>query len=127
MSNSEVFDTLYQEEIYKVSSPLLIVLGKPWKDLTTDEHTTLSKIMHALNLTMAAVRVIERASFSISELAAFSPTRIVAFGANLHSPVNLFETSQIEGVSVIISEPLDQLDDAKKKSLWTALKAMFSL
>ncbi len=121
------FETIFQEDIYSIPSPLLIILSKPWAELSEAEIDTLSKMLKAIKLSLASVQVIVRQEFNINELAVFAPSRVLAFGASLTTPFNHYENINSEGVAIIISESLDQLDDQKKKSLWTALRVMFSL
>ena len=127
MSQSNALENLYQEELYILPSPLLIVLSKPWANLTPEELSTLTRMLNAVKLNLASVQVIFRTDFSVEELSAYSPTRILAFGSTLRSSSALYENLSFGDTSVIISEPLDKLDDAKKKNLWVALKKMFNL
>ncbi len=120
-------ETIFQEDIYSIPAPLLIVIAKPWEELTEAELETLSKLLKAIKLNLASVQIIARKEFEVNELAVFAPTRVLAFGASLTQPFTHYENITLDGVSIIISESLDQLDDQKKKSLWTALRAMFSL
>ena len=127
MSQSNALENLYQEELYILPSPLLIIVSKPWATLTAEELTTLTRMLNAVKLNLASVQVIVRADFSVEELSAYSPTRILAFGSTLRSSSTLYDNLSFGNTSVIISEALDKLDDAKKKSLWGALKKMFNL
>jgi hypothetical protein len=127
VSQNNPLESLYQEELYVLPSPLLIILSKPWADLSADELTTLTRMIHAVKLNLGSVQVIVRKDFTIESLSSYAPKRILAFGAALQSNASVYENLSINNVSIIISEPLDQLDDAKKKSLWTALKSMFGL
>ena len=127
MSQSNALENLYQEELYILPSPLLIIVSKPWATLTAEELTTLTRMLNAVKLNLASVQVIVRTDFSVEELSAYSPTRILAFGSTLRSSSTLYDNLSFGNTSVIISESLDKLDDAKKKSLWGALKKMFNL
>ena len=127
MSQSNALENLYPEELYVLPSPLLIIVSKPWATLTTEELTTLTRMLNAVKLNLASVQVIVRVDFSVDELSAYSPTRILAFGSTLRSSSTLYDNLSFGNTSVIISESLDKLDDAKKKSLWGALKKMFNL
>jgi len=106
---------------------VLIILSKPWKDLTEDELNTLSRMLQAVKLNLASVQVIIKKEFSVDEFSVLSPKRILAFGSVLKSSSTMYETLSIGETSIIVSESLDKLDDAKKKSLWIALKIMFTL
>ena len=127
MSQTNPLESLYQEELYDLPSPLLIVLSKPWANLTTEELTTLTRMLNAVKLNLASVQIIVRKDFTTEELSAYSPQRILAFGSSLKGSSAVYENLSVDGVSVIVSESLGQLDDAKKKSLWMALKKMFNL
>jgi len=78
-------------------------------------------------MNLATVQIIIRQEFSLDEFSVLAPKRILAFGSSLKSSNRLYETISNGETSVIVSESLDQLDDDKKKSLWTALKVMFRL
>ncbi len=127
MSQNNSLESLYQEELYVLPSPLLIILSKPWANLTAEEITTLTRMINAVKLNLASVQVIVRKNFTVESLLPYSPKRVLAFGAALQSNTTVYENLSINDVSIIISESLDLLDDAKKKSLWTALKHMFGL
>jgi hypothetical protein len=120
-------ETIFQEDIYSIPAPLLIILSKPWKELSETELDTLSKILRAVKLSLASVQIIVRTEFDPNELSVFRPARILAFGASLNKPFKYYETINSENTSSIISESLDQLDDLKKKELWGALRVMFSI
>jgi len=120
-------ETIFQEDIYSIPAPLLIILSKPWKELSETELDTLSKILRAVKLSLASVQIIVRTEFDPNELSVFRPARILAFGASLNKPFKYYETINSDDTSIIISESLDQLDDLKKKELWGALRVMFSI
>jgi len=120
-------ETLFQEEIYSIPSPLVIVIAKPWNELTEDEQATLTRMLGALKLSLAAVQIIHRNEFSLEELSTLAPTRVLAFGAITKPAIPLYENHNLNGISIIISESLNELDDPKKKILWTALRGMFNL
>ncbi len=127
MSQSNPLESLFHEELYILPSPLLIVLSKPWVELTAEELNTLTRMLNAIKLSLASVQIIIRKEFTPEEFSAYSPERILAFGSSLKGSSALYENLSIGGISVIISESLSRLDDAKKKSLWMALKKMFNL
>jgi hypothetical protein len=120
-------ETIFQEDIYSIPAPLLIVLAKPWEELSETELETLSKMLKAVKLSLASVQIIVRAEFDENDLSILSPTRVLSFGASLKKPFKYYENINSEDTSIIISESLDQLDDQKKKELWAALRVMFSI
>jgi hypothetical protein len=120
-------ETIFQEDIYSIPSPLLIVLAKPWEELSEAELDTLSKMLKAVKLSLASVQIIVRTEFDENDLSVFSPSRILAFGASLKKPFEYYVNINSDDTSIIFSESLDQLDDQKKKELWAALRVMFSV
>jgi hypothetical protein len=120
-------ETIFQEDIYSIPAPLLIVLAKPWEELSEAELDTLSKMLKAIKLSLASVQIIVRTEFDETELSVFNPARILAFGATLKKSFKYYQNMNSEDTSIIISESLDQLDDQKKKELWAALRVMFSI
>lgn len=127
MSQSSILENLFTEELYKVPSKVILVVPKPWKEITDDERAVLSKMLVAVKLSMAHVHIITRAQFSLDDFQAFPPQRVLAFGSSFNGSTKLYEHLSINGVSVILADPLAQLDDAKKKSLWQALRQMFGI
>jgi len=127
MSLQNELEYIFTEEIYSLPTPVLVILSKHWEELSEDELTTLSRLLQAVKQSLASVQVIIKKEFSLDEFSVLSPKRILAFGSALKSSNAMYETISVGETSVIVSESLDQLDDTKKKSLWTALKVMFSL
>ncbi|MBK7652840.1 MAG: hypothetical protein IPJ20_21715 [Flammeovirgaceae bacterium] len=124
---SNELTTLYQEELYNITTPLVIIFSKPWNDLTEEELVTLNRMLHALKINLERVQILHRKEFTMAELSFLSPTRVLIFGTTLNPACAFYKNVDIDGISVIASESLDQLDELKKKSLWTALQAMFNL
>jgi hypothetical protein len=81
----------------------------------------------AVKLSLASVQIIVEKEFTLEDLSAFDPSKVLAFGATIKVPTKMYENFTINGVSVIIAESLEKLDDAKKKGLWLALKQMFGI
>lgn len=124
---ASVFESLYQEDIYLTRPRTLILIDKPWNDVSDDERTLLAKILGSVKLSLAAVQILHRESATLNDLSALSPERVISFGTRL-SPVNKqYEYVPIDGFHVIASDSLSSLDDARKKSLWLALRQMFGL
>ena len=120
-------DSLYTEELYKTTSRVIVVISKPWNEVSEDDRTVLSKMLVAVKLSLASIQIVTRKEFSITDLSAFNPSRVLAFGSLVKSPAKMYEHFTIDGVSLITAEPLEKLDDAKKKALWLALKQMFGI
>lgn len=124
---ASILESLYQEEVYRIPSRVLIILSGPWEDLREEDRTVLTKMLAAVKLSLASVQIIAKKEFAISELGSFAPSKILAFGARLQQASPLYEKLVVDGVPVILAEDLRSLDDAKKKSLWGALRVMFGI
>ncbi|HYF69717.1 MAG TPA: hypothetical protein VD884_16345 [Ohtaekwangia sp.] len=126
MNEASPFENLYQEELYLIPSRVIVVLGKDWETIGEEERTTLIKMMGALKLSLAAVQIITRHDFELDDLHAFSPRQIIALGSRMKTGA-LYEHLHEDGVSIVMGDHLDELDDQKKKRLWIALKQMFNI
>ena len=124
---STTLEKLYQEDLYRIPSRVLVIVSKPWEEISDSDKLVLHKMIGAVRQNMDAVQIITRSAFTIDDIAALSPTKILTFGATPTPPLKHYELSAIDGIPVIASESLDQLDDARKKILWVALKQMFAL
>ena len=120
------FQYLYPEEIYKISSKVLIVIDKPWSEITGDENILLDKILKALKLSMASVQIQTRPEFSIEDFKIFAPSFILAFGSKLRNSDKMYEELQMDGTPIVVAEALDQLDDVRKRNLWLTLRESFA-
>jgi hypothetical protein len=127
VSQSSVLENLYSEELYQVPAKVMVVIPKPWKEITEEERTVLSKMLVAVKLSMAAVHVVTRSHFSLEDFKAFPFQKVLAFGSTFSGSSKLHEHLSENGASVILADALGQLDDAKKKSLWQALRQMFGV
>jgi hypothetical protein len=121
------FENLYQEEIYSIPSKILIVLSKSWNELKEDDKALLIKILGSVKLSIASVVIATIPHFSEESLEPYSPSRIIAFGATSAENQKQYELIRMGDVPLIQAHDLHLLDDARKKSLWLALKQMFSL
>lgn len=124
---ASILESLYQEEIYRMPSRVLIILPGPWEELREEDRTVLTKMLAAVKLSLASVQIITKKEFTIGELESFAPSKVLAFGSRLQTASPLYEKLIVDGVPVILAEDLRVLDDAKKKSLWGALKVMFGV
>lgn len=125
--NSSALENLFQEELYAIPSAVLIILNEDWDTIPDTDKTLLIKILGSVKLSLASVQICKRNEFTMDELDAFSPARIIAFGAVLNTQQLSYEHHTINGVSIVLADQLGHLDDAKKKRLWMALKQMFNI
>ena len=116
---------LFQEELYKIPTPVIVVMSQPWASYSEAEKNLLSKILGSVKIDLASVRVITRNSFSISDLPPDQATKVLVFGSET-TDIPPYQAMQAQGFTVVKADDLMQLDDARKKSLWGALKQMFN-
>ena len=116
---------LYSEDLYTLPSPTVVVTNKPWEKFTEEEKSLLSKILSSVKVGLSGVRVIFRPAATVEELVSLGSPRVLIFGSNVQ--VESYKLVQAHGFSIIRADELTALDDAKKKSLWLALKSMFDL
>lgn len=119
-------DTIYQEEIYFLPSPTLIILHQPWSKVTSEERVLLGKILNSVGQRIESVRMVVQPEFNLQDFNPSSRSRVLFFGP----PVNGLAQNELitlESSQVILSAPLSQLqsDAAAKQKLWQALKTMF--
>lgn len=122
--NSSLDPYLFQEELYIIPEPVTIVLPRHLADYPEESRALMSRILAAVDLTPASVRVITGYSLSIEECASLRTSKLLIFGSQVKS-VASYEVIQAQGFSMIQADDLADLDDTKKKSLWNAMKAMF--
>ena len=117
---------LFSEDIYSIPQPVVIVVARPWEDYASEERSLLGKILGSVKLDLASVRIIHREKITHSEIAELASQKVLVFGAE--SPdIKPYESQQAQGFTVIKADDLSALDDAKKKSLWLALRNMFGI
>lgn len=128
MSNTSAVESLFNEDLYIIPPRVVFIISQPWEEFSEAEQTTLSKMIVALKLSMGAVQILTRKTFSVETLKAFAPTKIVALGATFDtSSIRMYEYFTQDGVSIVLADALPALDDTKKKNLWLALRQMFGI
>lgn len=119
--------TTYQEELYQIRTRVLVIVSRPWQEISEEEKTLLNKILGSVKLSLARVHIVTLPAFTPEEVAPYGASRIIAFGAQLKTSPKQYENIITEtGSQIIAADDFPQLDDARKKSLWAALKQMFA-
>lgn len=126
MNNVEA-EQIFSEELYLLPRKVLVLIPKPWESLQPDEILLLNKILGSVKLSLSAVQIVCYAETDLTTLKTFNPSYILSFGTRLIPDSKLFNPETIDGIRIVQSEQLLNLDDAKKKSLWQALKQAFGL
>ncbi len=117
---------LYQEEIYRIDPKFLVVIDKPWSEVSGDEKTLLEKILKALKLSLASVQILTASEFSTADFKAYAPSFILAFGSKLRDSETMYSEVKVSGISIVVADALDQLDEAKKRTLWLTLRPLLT-
>jgi hypothetical protein len=120
---SSVARYLYQEELYDIPAGVTVVLSKYWDNYSTEEKALLAKILGSIRIDLAAVQIITRSSFALPSMPAQPSSKVLIFGSET-AGINPYEVVQAQGFTVIKADDLSELDDARKKSLWLALKQL---
>jgi DNA polymerase III psi subunit len=123
--SSTLASHMFQEELYDVPTPVLIVLSRPWSTYTEADHALLNKILGSVKIDTASVRVLTQKIFSIADLPSSQAAKVLVFGSE--TDIAPYQPVQAQAFTVVKADDLTQLDDARKKSLWGALKQMFSV
>lgn len=118
--------TAYTEEIYKIREKTTVILSKPWNEITEADRQQLQKILQAVRLSIAAVRILHQSALDLARLKPL-PARMIYFGDPVPG-LSQFECITTEG-TIVLAPHLHLLpaDDAGRKKLWLALKQMFGL
>ena len=126
MLDTSPLEGLYQEELYKIDRKVMIIISKPWREITNDENELLEKILGSVKLNLASVQVLECKEFEVEDFKVYGPTScIISFGALLKGSFKKYEVISEHDSSIIIADKLDELDDQNKRRLWVALKQVF--
>jgi hypothetical protein len=118
---------LYQEDLYTIPSPVLVVIPRPWHNILDSEKALLAKILGSVKVNIDSVTIVFLERVSVDSVSAFKPRRILVFGSKFSEGINPYEHVVLNNVSVICADDFSLLDDGKKKSLWIALKQMFGV
>ena len=127
MTESIVIENLYSEERYAFPAPVLVVLSDDWQDLSAEEKTVLARMLNAVKLTLDSVQILSLKEFSLEDLAASAPSKVLALGATCSSIDKTYQLVTHSNVQVIVADSLKALDDVRKKNLWQALRVMFGV
>ena len=123
----DVFESTYQEEIFKIKPKPVVVINAAWEKLGDKERELLSKIISALKISIDSITIVCQPTLDIISLTG-KTYKVVYFG-ELPTGVSRYEILESGDVSFICSESLTQLldNEASRKLLWVALKRLFSV
>ena len=123
---SDPLALLYQEEVYAIPPKVTVIVSKPWDQYNDVDQTLLNKILGSVKLSLASVRIVTAASATPAVISSLGTPSVLIFGSKADD-IPLYQVSQAQGFSVVRADDLSELNDTTKKSLWLALKAMFSV
>jgi hypothetical protein len=118
---------MFQEDLYAFATPVLVVLKNPWESYAPDEQRLLEKILTSVKVDINAVQVATMASVELKVLGALAPSRVLLFGSETGADIPLYEDTTAHGFRMIRADDLGDLNDERKKHLWSALRQMFGL
>jgi len=127
MEEPSVFENLYPEELYLIATSTLILVDKPWHEITDEEKMLLNKILGSVKLSLAMVTVQHRQDTSVNDLLPLNVERLISFGVAVSPVQKRYEFVPVDGVQAIVADGLSDLDDSRKKNLWLALRQMFGI
>ncbi|MEZ4972179.1 MAG: hypothetical protein R2820_02665 [Cyclobacteriaceae bacterium] len=125
MSNNDLTEFTYPEALYKITSPVAVVLATPWKELKPEEVELLSKILAAVRQSLASVKIVNSKSLDLSHWSE-KPAHLLGFGIEMPG-VAKYEPIVTPETRMVLADALSVLqhDDDLKKKLWLTLKQLF--
>ena len=125
--NPEALTHLFQEELYRFSNPVAVVLPKPWESYVAEEQLLLKKILTSVKTDFNAIGMVVQPSVDLKSLSHFNPERVLVFGCEITDDIPFYQETAAHGFMVVRADDLSLLDDQKKKNLWAALRKMFGM
>jgi hypothetical protein len=124
---SQAAQYLFQEEVYNIPLGILVIVPKPWHTILEEEKALLAKILGSVRISVGSVTIMTQRDVSMEALQVYKPAKVLIFGSSVNADVKPYDHVVLNGVSVINAHDLSELDDARKKSLWLALRQMFGV
>ena len=125
--NSTAIENIFQEELYRIPVPVVIIIPRPWHKILEDEKTLLAKILASVKLNIGSVAIMVREEASPETIKNSNCEKLLVFGSRFLPDIRAYEGVEVEGISVIRADDLGQLDEGRKKQLWLGLKQMFGV
>lgn len=119
------YATPYSEEIYRIESPVLVILDSRWADVSAEARELLTKILSAVRLSLDSVRIVYQETLDLSAFPD-TPTKVIAF-VKAPKGVAINEKISTAKTDMVVAEPLSALlaDEASKRKFWAALQTLF--
>jgi DNA polymerase III psi subunit len=120
MMNNVVVESIHSQEIYKIGEPLTIMFNKTWDAMSGEEKTLLSKILASIKQSLSTVKIVNQEIFQINNFGENSI--VILFGAKALPEVIPYSVVSSNGIQLVQADALHELDDTKKKNLWSAIR-----
>lgn len=118
---------MFQEDLYYFEAPALVVLKRPWESYPSDEQRLLEKILTSVKVDINAVQIVVFPTINLDALNGIAPSRVLVFGSETTQDIPLYQETTAHCFRVIRTDDLSELNDERKKHLWSALRQMFGL
>lgn len=125
MNHTEIIESTFQEELYRIPPKTVVAISTPWKTISDSEKTLLEKILGAVKLSINHVKVVHTAQLDILKWPN-KPSHVLAFGLEMPG-FSLYEPFEVQDIQIILAANLSSLDQDKegKQKLWAGLKKVF--
>ncbi|MCU0357235.1 MAG: hypothetical protein MUE95_06625 [Cyclobacteriaceae bacterium] len=118
-------ESSFNEELYALPSRLLVLLPAAWKQIPRVELDLLTKILNSVRESPGTIQVLTTQAISIHQLEQLGPKVVLAFGVSVEGVDTFYSVSHKAAFSIIQSHALSELDETRKKQLWSALRSLF--
>ena len=76
-------DYLFQEELYSIPTPVLVIIPRPWHKILESERALLAKILGSVRLSMESVSIQCEPQINVENLKALNPGKMLIFGSKV--------------------------------------------
>src|SRR5437016_9483864 len=94
-----LFDSIYPEELFQISSPPAIIIDQPWETIIASERILLEKILAAIRHSLYSINVRYQATLDLSALIE-KPKQVIYFGKPVKG-IPLYEPVEANGVMIV--------------------------
>ena len=127
MINETLVKHTFPDGLYLVPGRVLVLIPKSWELVSDAEQQLLARILGSVKLSLAAIQIVCATSFSPDDAAVYRAQAVLCFGVPFEGVTRPYEAASVDSITVILADPLDALDDTRKKNLWGALKQAFKV
>lgn len=125
--NATLAKHTFQEDLYQLPPRVLVLIPCSWETVSDSEQQLLARILSSVKLSLAAVQIITAKSFSVTDASVHQTKTVLSFGVPCNGLNRPYEVVTMEDIEVVYADAISELDDARKKNLWGALRQLFKL